>query len=241
MVLTCPNCRARYAVDPQKIGSAGRTVQCARCSHRWFEKVESPPPAAAVLDPAPDPAPESAAASTPAPEPEPVPEVVIRPTTAGASLPAVIPPPKPAFPWRRAVVAAAVALALVGGALFAFRDEIAALLPNDTPATAPATAAVKPPRPPAGPPRPRIEIDLDVSKVEVVDGRYLVHVEVVNKGNAAGSTSLLRVTFKRNDEVLGERSFPMVQGPLEPGDRASFNQFLDDPPAGTTDVVPVVE
>jgi len=31
MILTCPNCRARYAVDPLKIGAAGRTVQCARC------------------------------------------------------------------------------------------------------------------------------------------------------------------------------------------------------------------
>lgn len=244
MVVTCPNCRARYAVDPQKIGSAGRTVQCARCSHRWFEKIESPPPAAAEAPPAPesDPASEPAAAAAPAPAPEPdsVPEMVIRPITAGSALPAVI-PPKPTFPWRRAAVAAVVALVLVGGALFALRHEIAALLPSETPAAAPATAAAKPPRPPAAPPRQQIEIDLEVSKVEVVDGRYVVHGEVVNKGTAAGSTSLLRVTFKRDDEVLGERTFPLVEGPLPPGGRASFSQVLEDPPAGTTDIVPVVE
>ena len=35
MHVTCPNCGARYAVDPLAIGPAGRTVQCARCSHRW--------------------------------------------------------------------------------------------------------------------------------------------------------------------------------------------------------------
>jgi predicted Zn finger-like uncharacterized protein len=245
MVVTCPNCRARYAVDPQKIGSAGRTVQCARCSHRWFEKIESPPPAVAeAAPPAPesDPASEPAVAAAPAPvpAPEPAPEMVIRPISAGSALPAVI-PPKPVFPWRRAAVAAIVALVLVGGALFAFRGEIAALLPNEMPATAPATAAAKPPRPPAAPSRPQIEIDLEVSKVEVVDGRYVVHGEVVNKGTAPGSTSLLRVTFKRNDEVLGERSFPLVEGPLPPGGRANFSQVLEDPPAGTTDIVPVVE
>ena len=46
MQVTCPNCGARYAVDPLAIGPAGRTVQCARCSHRWFEKVEAAPAAA---------------------------------------------------------------------------------------------------------------------------------------------------------------------------------------------------
>lgn len=238
MIVTCPNCRARYAVDPQKIGHAGRTVQCARCNHRWFEKVERPPPAAEVPDPVPASASEPPAA--PAPEPEPVPEVVIRPTTPGSALPAVI-PPKPASPWRRAAIAAVVALALVGGALFAFRDEIVALLPNEMPAPPSATAAAKPPRPAATQPRPKIEIDLAASKIDVVEGRYVVRGEVVNQGTTAGSTSLLRVTFKRNDEVLGERTYPMVEGPLQPGARASFSQPLEDPPDGTTDIVPVVE
>jgi hypothetical protein len=89
--------------------------------------------------------------------------------------------------------------------------------------------------------RPHIEIDLAVSKIDVVDGRYVVHGQLVNNGSAAGSTSLLRVTFKRNDDVLGERSFPMVEGPLPPGGRTGFSQALDEPPAGTTEIVPVVE
>lgn len=229
MVVTCPNCRARYAVDPLKIGPAGRTVQCARCSHRWFETIASPP-ADVVADLAPPAVPAA---------PEPIPDMVIRPTTPRARLPAVI-PPEPPFPWRRVAVAAAVALMVIGGALFAFRDKIAALLPNEAAATGPATAA-KPLPPPAAQARPHIEIDLEVSKVEIVDGRYVVHGEVVNKGTAAGSISLLRVIFKRNDEVLGERTFPMVEGPLQPNARASFSQVLEDPPDGTTRVVPVVE
>jgi predicted Zn finger-like uncharacterized protein len=221
MILTCPNCRARYAVDPQKIGPAGRTVQCARCDQRWFEKLESPPSAP--------------------------PEMVIRPTTSGASLPAVI-PPKPPFPWGRVIAVAVALVVLIAATLFAFRHKIAAMVSYEarassaTPGAAPPPAPSSPARAPvAPPPRPQIEVDLASSTVDVIDGRYVVRGTLVNNGSAAGSTSLLRVTFKRNDDVLGERSFPMVEGPLLPGGRASFSQTLDDPPPGTTDIVPVVE
>jgi predicted Zn finger-like uncharacterized protein len=219
MVVTCPNCRARYAVDPLKIGPGGRTVQCARCDQRWFEKVEGPSPA------------DEAAA---APEP-PAPEVVIRPTTSGASLPAVI-PPKPPFPWARVIAAAVLVLVLIGAALFAFRHKLMALVAHEDAGLAPVMVAAAP-----SSPRSRIEVDLTASKIDVVGGRYVVRGQVVNNGTAAGSTSLLRVTFKRNDDVIGERSFPLVEGPLPPGGRASFSQALDEPPLGTTDVVPAVE
>lgn len=89
--------------------------------------------------------------------------------------------------------------------------------------------------------RPSIEVDLAFSKIEVVDGRYVVRGQLVNNGKAAGSTTQLRLIFKRNDEVVGERSLPMVEGPLPPGGRTTFSQTLDDPPTGTTDIVPVVE
>jgi len=215
MILTCPNCRARYAVDPLKIGAAGRTVQCARCVHRWFEKVEG-------------------VAATP--------EVVIRPTTVGASLPAVI-PPKPVFPWRPVVAVAVLLIVLVGAALYAFRDKIAAMISYEARASAAVAAAPapRPLQPPAAPLRPQIEIDLASSMVDVVAGRYVVRGELVNNGTAAGSTSLLRVTFKRNEDVLGERAIPMIAGPLPPGGRTSFSQPLDDPPQGTTEIVPIVE
>ncbi len=68
MQVTCPSCRARYAVDPLAIGPAGRTVQCARCSERWFQTVKVEPPPAAPTQAAPGPA-----ASNAAPQPrEPV-------------------------------------------------------------------------------------------------------------------------------------------------------------------------
>jgi predicted Zn finger-like uncharacterized protein len=218
MIVTCPNCRARYAVDPQKIGPAGRTVQCARCVHRWFEKVDGVAP---------------------------IPEVLIRPTALGASLPAVIPPKRP-FPWRPLVAAAVLLVVLIGAALYVFRGRIAAMISYEARASATtevaAAPASRPPPPPATKPlRPQIEIDLASSMVDVVAGRYVVRGELVNNGTAAGSTSLLRVTFKRNEDVLGERSIPMIAGPLPPGGRASFSQPLDDPPQGTTEIVPIVE
>jgi predicted Zn finger-like uncharacterized protein len=262
MVVTCPDCGSRYAVDPLAIGPAGRTVQCARCDHRWFQKMEGAAP---------------------------LPDVVIRPTSAGAvaALPAVI-PPKRDIAWRRLIAIAAVVVVLVAATLFAFRREIATMMSYEArastpvqmtaapvPPTAPSTAAAPSPAPavpaatpsppsvvrttasnagpgpgpaarPARPPqveaaRPNIEVDLASSKIDVVDGRYVVRGQLVNNGKAAGSTTLLRLTFKKNEDVLGERSFPMVEGPLPPGGRTSFSQTLDDPPSGTTDIVPVVE
>jgi predicted Zn finger-like uncharacterized protein len=210
MVVTCPNCRSRYAVDPLKIGPAGRTVECARCHHQWHQIVEGPPPAA--------------------------PELVIRPTTSGSSLPAII-PPKPAFARRHAVAVAVVVVAVVvlAVAAFALRGTIARMISQEARASMPVQVTAR------MPPTPQIEIDLSTSSIDVVDGRIVVRGQLVNNGRAPGSTTLLRLTFKRNDDVLGERSFPMVEGPLPPGGRTAFSQTVDDPPAGTTDIVPAVE
>lgn len=218
MVVTCPNCRSRYAVDPLKIGPAGRTVECARCHHQWHQKVEGEAPA---------------------------PEMVIRPIAPGAGLPAVI-PPKPAFRWRRVAVAVGVVLLVAAVALmFAFRAKIATMISSDSRVSVPVQVATAPtssvPLQASPEARPQIEVDLPNSSIEAVDGRFIVRGQLVNNGRAPGSTTLLRITFKRNEDVLGERSFPMVEGPLPPGGRASFSQTLEDPPSGTTDIVPSVE
>lgn len=215
MVVTCPNCRSRYAVDPLKIGPDGRTVECARCHHQWHQKVEGPAPA---------------------------PEMVIRPTTTGASLPAVI-PPKPARRWGRVLAIVAVVL-VAAAAVYFFGGKIATSISYDARASAPvrvATAEAPTPARTAPAARPQIEVDLERTSIEAVDGRFVVRGQLVNNGRAPGSTTLLRITFKRKEDVLGERSFPLVEGPLPPGGRTSFSQALEDPPSGTTDIVPAVE
>lgn len=37
MILTCPECKSRYVVNPTALMPSGRTVRCAKCSHNWFE------------------------------------------------------------------------------------------------------------------------------------------------------------------------------------------------------------
>jgi predicted Zn finger-like uncharacterized protein len=220
MVVTCPNCRSRYAVDPLKIGPAGRTVECARCHHQWHQKVEGEQPA---------------------------PELVIRPITKGSGLPAVI-PPKPAFRWGRVAIAVGVILLIAAAVLlYVFRAQLRTMTSEEARASAPAQVAsgtTAPPARPAAnepPARPQIEVDLDKTSIEAVDGRFVVHGQLVNNGRAPGSTTLLRITFKRDEDVLGERSFPMVEGPLPPGGRTAFSQVIENPPAGTTDIEPSVE
>ena len=233
MQVTCPQCGARYAVDPLAIGPTGRTVQCARCSHRWFEKAEAAP----VASPSPRPA----AAERP------VPDFVIRPQSHySAGLP-VISPPRHAAHWGRWMAAAAAIVLVAGTAAFAWRDEIrnrlppgwSALLGADgerglftSPARAMRTTAPEP---------AHIELDLTASKIELIDGAYVVRGELVNNGRAPGSTSTLKLIFRRGDDVLGERAYPLVKGPIAPGDHLAFSHPLDDPPDGTTNIVPSVE
>ena len=136
---------------------------------------------------------------------------------------------------------------VVGAAAFAWRDEIRNRLPSSwsallsldamhglfaSPAKATRTAV---------PDQPRIELDLAASKVELVDGRYAVRGELLNSGGAAGSTSALKLVFRKGDNVLSERAYPMIEGPIAPGDRLGFSHPFDDPPDGTTNIVPTVE
>jgi predicted Zn finger-like uncharacterized protein len=231
MQVTCPQCGARYAVDPLAIGPSGRTVQCVRCSHRWFEELKAAP----------------AASPTPRPAERPVPDFVIRPQSHySAGLPAIS-PPRPTAHRGRWIAALVVLVLVVGAAAFAWRDEIRNRLPPGWSALLSLDAMRGLAAPPAKamrtavPDQPRIEFDLAVSKVELVDGRYVVRGELLNSGRAAGSTSALKLVFRNGDNVLGERAYPMIEGPIAPGGRLGFSHPFDDPPDGTTNIVPTVE
>ena len=111
MQVTCPNCGARYAVDPLAIGPTGRTVQCARCSHRWRERPIAP---AAVVPP----------------PLRPIPDFVIRPPTYNSGLPALTTPPAKTR-WGLWLSIAAATVVVLGLAAYAFRGELLALLPAE--------------------------------------------------------------------------------------------------------------
>lgn len=224
MHVTCSNCGARYAVDPAALGEGGRTVQCARCSHRWFEA-----PQATSLPPA--------GAQSPA---SPVPDVVIRPQSPGAGLPALT-RPQPKHHLGRWLMGAAAVLVVVVSAAVVWRGQILDRLPPAWRPILTLDAFRGPSAAPSKATQARLEVDLDASKIEWVDGRYVVQGELVNAGRAPGSTRRLRLIFRKDNDVLGERAYPLVKGPIGPGARVSFSQALDEPPPGTTDVVPAVE
>lgn len=169
-----------------------------------------------------------------------MPDVVIRPQSPGAGLPALT-RPQPKRHLGRWLAGAAVLLVVLGSAAFAWRDRILERLPPAFRPILTLEAFRSPSATPAKTIQARLEIDLDASKIEWVDGRYVVQGEVVNAGRAAGSTSRLRLIFRKNNDVLGERAYPLVKGPIGPGARMSFSQALDEPPPGTTDIVPAVE
>lgn len=105
MIITCPNCGTQYRLDAGSLGELGRSVKCARCTHRWFVGVERPPIAALAPPPA-----------------EPVPD----------EPPPLHPPPTARAPARRSpvgwLVLALVVLALTAGVFG--RDEIAGTFPQ---------------------------------------------------------------------------------------------------------------
>lgn len=55
MILTCPACATRYAIDPASLGASGRKVRCAKCQHLWQQMPPADMPRRVELAPDPDP------------------------------------------------------------------------------------------------------------------------------------------------------------------------------------------
>ena len=125
MHVTCSNCGARYIVDPLAIGPTGRTVQCARCNHRWFERA-GPAPAAVLRErlEQPEPEPQAAAARS---QGQTQGQDQSQPTYR-SGLPAIARPParRPRWPYW---IAAAVLVAVALGAVLVFRGDTGAKSP----------------------------------------------------------------------------------------------------------------
>jgi len=118
MLIACPSCSTSYNIEPASLGSAGRTVRCARCKTTWFADGSAPEPVAAeaeaqdvrgVLPPDDVPAPAAAGEVPPehdvsveaepaevAPDrPPPVPAQPIAIVDAPSLVPPAEPPPLP--------------------------------------------------------------------------------------------------------------------------------------------------
>jgi predicted Zn finger-like uncharacterized protein len=116
MHVICSNCGARYIVDPLAIGPTGRTVQCARCNHRWFERAG--PASAAVLHERLEQPEYDTQDAGERPQSQGQPQPAYR-----SGLPAIARPQvrRPRWPY---VIAAVVLLAVALGAVLVFRGDV---------------------------------------------------------------------------------------------------------------------
>ena len=65
MIVTCPECAARYRLADDAVPPEGRAMRCAACKHRWYamaplDEAQPPPPTPEQAAWAPDPEPEAA-------------------------------------------------------------------------------------------------------------------------------------------------------------------------------------
>jgi predicted Zn finger-like uncharacterized protein len=70
MLIVCPSCASEYTIDPEKLGTDGRTLRCAICRDTWFVMPDGQPgtppgpeglKAVAIADAAPNDAPSPSA------------------------------------------------------------------------------------------------------------------------------------------------------------------------------------
>ncbi len=54
MIISCPECRGRFRIDPSALGAGGRTVRCSKCAHTWLQ-VPPDPEAGTVREETTDP------------------------------------------------------------------------------------------------------------------------------------------------------------------------------------------
>ena len=116
MIISCPSCETRYALDPKNLGAAGRRVKCARCGHVWHQ---TPPEDAEPI-------------MAPTVETPPREEAPASPLRAAAPPPRNLPAKPRTGPSRTALAvwtsAALLVVALLTGLLLG-RDQVAAAWP----------------------------------------------------------------------------------------------------------------
>jgi predicted Zn finger-like uncharacterized protein len=239
MILQCPECSTRFALDARKLGEAGRKVKCGKCGHVWFQ--ERPAEAEVAPAYAAEAAGAAATATAPAPGADAGPMLTGRRPEAPVrgGLPSTEVQPR----RGRAAAGWAVLLLLVGGLVTigaAARDEIVALWPPalklyetigldvDTAGLADRAA------PGAG-----LEFGELVTEVtgSGADRRLIVRGEVFNTSGIEREVPRLRVTLTDGSgAAVGGWTFAVEQPRLGPGDSVPFAATTDDWPASAIGV-----
>ena len=229
MILTCPSCDTRYAVDGSKFPAAGRTVRCAKCGHSWHQAAEAP-----EIEPVIEPelgAPFEAAAAPPAAAVDASGPYPVNPSPTRTYAPATT-APVPRAPWgpKLAVIAGWVGLIvvvlLIAVSAVRYRQDIAVIWPQ----SAGVYSSLGLPVNASG---------IDFRQVryqrENEDGQIVLAVSgmIVNAGTRELPVpQTVRVTLSDSDKrELYHWNFKPNATVLKPGQSVPFTTRLSSPPA----------
>lgn len=211
MILTCPDCSARFAVDAEKLGPDGRRVKCGKCDHVWFESAPVPD----LEDHG-----EPVAPVTPL-EPEEQSTIPVR------NLPAIHRAQK-ARSARTGWTVSVLLLAAILAALWFGRAHIARALPQMEAVYA-AVGIAAFPLPGEG-----LRIDFDP---RTEDGVLSLRGEIINDSDSVREVPGLEVVISDASQVtLKSWAFSSDVRRLGPGETVAFTTQTDEVPEGAANV-----
>jgi predicted Zn finger-like uncharacterized protein len=209
MIVTCSKCAARYMVDPAQVGTTGRMVRCARCSHTWFQRPPDDMPRRIETMSLPE---------------------ILRPIPPGSNLPALRGPRRSVsnLGW---IALALVVAALLGGGLGLRQDIVAAWPPS---ARLYEAIGLAPPAEELGLDLLNVRSNsVEEGGVTVL----LVEGEVYNSSARIQIVPPIRVALmdKQRQEITSW-TVEADKSELKPEERATFSARISSPPAGASSV-----
>lgn len=209
MILNCPDCKTRFAIDAANLEPDGRRVKCGKCAHVWFE---SPPD--------PDEG-----------EPEPITVTPLDPDIDPAVSPRNLPALRNARGGggaRLAWIISAVLLVAIVAVLWFGRAPISTAFPQAEALYATVGIDAFPP------PGEGLEVEFSVS---AENGQLALSGEVINISDRAREVPRLHVVISdESKNILKTWSFETGAPPLGPGERATFSSQTDEIPERAANV-----
>lgn len=207
MILGCPECDTRFAIDAQALRPDGRRVKCGKCDHVWFEEPPSPsaaePLTVTPLEPeeqSPDPTPNLPAITA-----------ADQSRTAGAA-------------W----ILVSLLLAVIVGLAWFGRESIARAWPTSEIIYASIGIEAFPP------PGDGLSVDMEVKRV---DEKLELVGEVLNTTDKVRPLPpIYAVLQDANGKQLRQWEVDVDIEVLGPGEKVPFSTEIDTIPEGTANV-----
>ena len=209
MILSCPDCHTRFAIDAAHLAPDGRRVKCGKCAHVWYESMPEPEEDSPIpIEVTPyDPEEDSRGARRNVP--------ALRQLRSGRGA-------------RTAWIVSAALLVAILAVLWFGRGPIALAVPQAEALYASIGIDAFPP------PGEGLEVEFNVS---AADGMLALKGEVINVSNGARDIPELFVVISDADnKTLKSWSFTIDAIRLGPGERASFTSETEEIPATAANV-----